>query len=56
MRLSIADRYDVRTVVDCEDRHSSSLAAAGLHDVGWLKATDVMDGFEAWKAEGHSGH
>jgi rhodanese-related sulfurtransferase len=54
-RLSIADRYDLRIIVYCEDGHASSLAAAALHDVGLLNATDMIGGFEAWKAEGLSG-
>ncbi|KAG6373559.1 hypothetical protein JVT61DRAFT_6205 [Boletus reticuloceps] len=54
-RLAIADRYDLRIIVYCEDGHASSLAAAALHDVGSLNATDMVGGFEAWKAEGLSG-
>lgn len=54
-RLAIADRYDLRIIVYCEDGHASSLAAAALHDVGLLNATDMVGGFEAWKAEGLSG-
>ncbi|KAN0078213.1 hypothetical protein V8E55_010270 [Tylopilus felleus] len=54
-RLAIADRYDLRIIVYCEDGHASSLAAAALHDVGLLNATDLIGGFEAWKAEGLSG-
>lgn len=54
-RLSIADRYDLRIIVYCEDGHASSLAAAALHDVGLLNATDMVGGFDAWKAEGLSG-
>lgn len=54
-RLAIADRYDLRIIVYCEDGHASSLAAAALHDVGLLNATDMIGGFDAWKAEGLSG-
>lgn len=54
-RLAIADRYDLRIIVYCEDGHASSLAASSLHDVGLLNATDMIGGFEAWKAEGLSG-
>ncbi|KAH0835657.1 hypothetical protein J3R83DRAFT_9410 [Lanmaoa asiatica] len=54
-RLAIADRYDLRIIVYCEDGHASSLAAAALHDVGLLNATDMIGGLEAWKAEGLPG-
>jgi rhodanese-related sulfurtransferase len=51
-RLAIADRYDLRVIVYCENGYASSLAATALHDVGLLNATDMVGGFEAWKAEG----
>jgi rhodanese-related sulfurtransferase len=44
-------RADMRLVVICEHGCSSSLAAASLVDLG-LDASDVVGGFEAWKAEG----
>ena len=36
----------------CAEGYSSSLAAASLHDLGLLNATDVVGGFEAWNAAG----
>jgi rhodanese-related sulfurtransferase len=42
---------DTRLVVICEHGFSSSLAAASLVDLG-LDASDVVGGFDAWKAEG----
>jgi rhodanese-related sulfurtransferase len=38
--------------VVCEEGYSSSLAAASLQDIGLVNATDVIGGFEAWKAAG----
>ncbi|KAH8111594.1 hypothetical protein DFH11DRAFT_1512887 [Phellopilus nigrolimitatus] len=51
-RLSIADRYDLRIIVVDQKGLASSLAAASLHDLGLLNATDIIGGFEAWKAAG----
>jgi rhodanese-related sulfurtransferase len=51
-RLPIADRYDLPVVVVCQEGYTSSLAAAGLHDLGLYKATDVIGGFAAWVAAG----
>jgi rhodanese-related sulfurtransferase len=39
-------------IVICAEGYSSSLAAASLQDLGLLNATDVIGGFEAWKAAG----
>jgi rhodanese-related sulfurtransferase len=43
---------DERLVVVCAHGYSSSLAAATLQDLGFGDATDVVGGFEAWKARG----
>ena len=43
---------DVRVIVVCAQGYSSSLAAASLQDLGLVNATDVIGGFEAWKAAG----
>ena len=51
-RLDIATRYDLRVIVFCHEGYTSSLAAASLQDIGLLNATDVIGGFEAWRAEG----
>ena len=39
-------------ILVCAHGYSSSLAAATLHEMGFLKATDVVGGFEAWAADG----
>jgi rhodanese-related sulfurtransferase len=43
---------DVRLIVICNEGYSSSLVAAELHDLGLVNATDVIGGFQAWKAAG----
>lgn len=43
---------DRQVVLFCAQGFSSSLAAASLRDLGCSKATDVVGGFEAWKAAG----
>jgi rhodanese-related sulfurtransferase len=49
-RIERATGHDVRVVVLCAEGYSSSLAAASLQDLGLVNATDVIGGFEAWKA------
>jgi len=51
-RLEQAKDHQVRVIVVCAEGYSSSLAAASLHDLGLANATDVIGGFEAWKAAG----
>lgn len=43
---------DCRLVLFCAEGFSSSLAAASLHELGCTNATDLIGGFEAWKAAG----
>src|SRR5256712_11619676 len=47
-----AKDHDVRVIVICNQGFSSSLAAASLLDLGLVNATDMIGGFEAWKAAG----
>jgi len=51
-RLPQANGQDVRVILICAQGYSSSLAAASLQDLGLVNATDVVGGFEAWKAAG----
>jgi len=39
-------------ILICRHGYSSSIAAAQLQDIGFLDATDVEGGFEAWQAAG----
>jgi rhodanese-related sulfurtransferase len=41
-----------QVILVCAHGYSSSLAAATLRDLGFDRATDVIGGFEAWRAAG----
>jgi rhodanese-related sulfurtransferase len=45
-------RADARVVLICNEGYQSSLAAANLHKLGIERATDVVGGFQAWRAAG----
>lgn len=51
-RLPEAVDHDVQVILFCSQGYSSSLAAASLQDLGLHRATDVVGGFQAWRAEG----
>ncbi|MCX4883972.1 MULTISPECIES: rhodanese-like domain-containing protein [unclassified Streptomyces] len=51
-RLPEATSHDVRIVVICNEGYASSLAAASLHQLGLTRATDLVGGFQAWRAAG----
>jgi len=51
-RIEQASNHQVRVIVVCAEGYSSSLAAASLQDIGLVNATDLIGGFEAWKAAG----
>ncbi|MFF1416404.1 rhodanese-like domain-containing protein [Streptomyces sp. NPDC058280] len=47
-----ATSHDLRVVVICNEGYASSLAAVSLRQLGLHRATDLVGGFQAWKAEG----
>jgi rhodanese-related sulfurtransferase len=47
-----AIRLSDRIVLVCAEGYSSSLAAARLQALGFVHATDVVDGVAGWKAAG----
>jgi rhodanese-related sulfurtransferase len=51
-RLPEIAGHDVRVIVLCRQGYSSSLAAAALHELGLVRATDVIGGVEAWARAG----
>ncbi|MCT9082162.1 rhodanese-like domain-containing protein [Streptomyces fulvoviolaceus] len=51
-RVPEATHHDLRVVVICNEGYASSLAAASLHRLGLHRATDLVGGFQAWKAAG----
>ena len=51
-RIDAVAGHDTRVIVLCNEGYSSSLAAATLKELGLVNATDVIGGFQAWKAAG----
>ncbi|MFG2474411.1 rhodanese-like domain-containing protein [Streptomyces fagopyri] len=51
-RVPEATSHDLRVVVICNEGYASSLAAVSLRRLGLLRATDLVGGFQAWKAAG----
>ena len=51
-RLPVATDHDIQVIVFRSEGYTSSLAAVALQDLGLYRATDVIGGFEAWKAIG----
>ena len=51
-RIKEATSSGICVIVICDEGYSSSLAAASLQDLGLVNATDVIGGFQAWKAAG----
>jgi rhodanese-related sulfurtransferase len=51
-RIPQAVDHDVAVVIFCSEGYTSSLAAASLQDLGLHRATDLVGGFQAWRAAG----
>ncbi|MFD4582440.1 rhodanese-like domain-containing protein [Streptomyces sp. NPDC058434] len=51
-RAPQATSHDLRVVVVCNEGYASSLAAVSLRQLGLHRATDLIGGFQAWRAEG----
>jgi rhodanese-related sulfurtransferase len=51
-RVPEAVDHNVRWIVCCDEGYSSSLAAVSLQQLGLHRATDVIDGFRAWRSAG----
>ena len=51
-RIPEATGTDIDVVLFCDEGYVSSLAAARLHDLGLHRATDMIGGFQAWRAAG----
>jgi rhodanese-related sulfurtransferase len=41
-----------RIILFCAEGYSSSLAVARLRELGFDRATDIVDGFDGWRAAG----
>ena len=51
---SLGDGFDRLVILVCNEGYQSSLAAATLQDLGFPHATDLVGGFQAWRAAGLS--
>ncbi|MDE3720462.1 rhodanese-like domain-containing protein [Nocardiopsis sp. N85] len=51
-RVPEADSVDLRIVLFCNEGYASSLAAVQLQELGLSRATDLIGGFRAWRAQG----
>ncbi|WP_435208382.1 rhodanese-like domain-containing protein [Streptomyces sp. bgisy034] len=51
-RAPEATSHDLRVVVICNEGYASSLAVESLRRLGLRRATDLVGGFQAWRAEG----
>lgn len=51
-RAPEAVSHDLPVVVICNEGYASSLAVASLRQLGLRRATDLVGGFQAWRAAG----
>jgi rhodanese-related sulfurtransferase len=51
-RAAEATGHSLRVVVVCNEGYASSLAAVSLRQLGLHRATDLIGGFQAWRAAG----
>jgi rhodanese-related sulfurtransferase/mannose-6-phosphate isomerase-like protein (cupin superfamily) len=51
-RLPVATDHDLQVILFCSEGYTSSLAAVALQDLGLWRATDMVGGFQAWRALG----
>jgi rhodanese-related sulfurtransferase len=51
-RAAEATGHGLRVVVICNEGYASSLAAVSLRQLGLHRATDLIGGFQAWRAAG----
>jgi rhodanese-related sulfurtransferase len=51
---SLGEGLDRLVILLCDEGYQSSLAAATLQDLGFPRATDLIGGFQAWRAAGLS--
>jgi rhodanese-related sulfurtransferase len=51
-RIPEATTHDLHWIVVCDEGFASSLAAASLQTAGLVNATDMVGGFQQWRADG----
>ena len=49
-RAPLGIDHQTRLIVVCNEGYSSSLAAATLRELGLTRATDLVGGYQAWRA------
>ena len=49
-RAPLGIGHQTRVIVVCNEGYSSSLAAATLCELGLVRATDLIGGYQAWRA------
>jgi rhodanese-related sulfurtransferase len=50
-RIAEAGDPELRIILVCNEGYASSLAAATLREIGLARATDLVGGYRAWKAQ-----
>jgi rhodanese-related sulfurtransferase len=48
----LGDAFHCHIILVCNEGYQSSLAAATLQELGFARATDLIGGFQAWRAAG----
>jgi rhodanese-related sulfurtransferase len=51
-RIPEATSHEQAVVVVCDEGYASSFAAVSLQQLGFHRATDLVGGFQSWKAAG----
>jgi rhodanese-related sulfurtransferase len=51
-RLPVANSFDLRVIVFCQEGYTSSLAVKALQELGLRNATDIEGGYRRWKEAG----
>ena len=51
-RAPLGIHHDSRVILVCNEGYSSSLAAATLRELGLVRATDLIGGYQAWRPMG----
>jgi rhodanese-related sulfurtransferase len=49
---SLGGDVERQLILVCDEGYASSLAAATLQDLGFTRATDLVGGFQEWRAAG----
>ena len=53
-RVALGIDHQTRVIVVCNEGYASSLAAATLQELGLARATDLVGGYQAWRARNPS--